>query len=327
MVHKSGWNAKVTAMSRDHALLQAFASELKAQRSALKLSQEEFAHRADVNRTYVAKLELAQNQPTLSVMLRLAVALNNELPDLIQAVMRRYKRSPPEFLDLQADQLAPAGSKSKSNEPNVSSSALIDLTHENSINLDLDHAAWQLVSARNRKVIVEFDVMMSSKLPFIYRMVEIAAVEILDGKVSGSTFHAYLNPGVEVDSNFPSRHKWPHEFLGDKPRFIEIANTLVNFINGSELLTHRDYPYLDQLNQELISAGFASLNQICSNISGAFVLARKLLKIKSPTFEKLCDRFEVDPKQHRLFQGCMSDARILAEIYVKMCPIGEVLQG
>jgi transcriptional regulator with XRE-family HTH domain len=80
-------------MSRDHALLQAFASELKAQRSALKLSQEEFAHRADVNRTYVAKLELAQNQPTLCVLHRLAVALNNELPDLVQAVMLRYKRN------------------------------------------------------------------------------------------------------------------------------------------------------------------------------------------------------------------------------------------
>ena len=91
VVRKSGWGAKVVAMSRDHALLQAFASELKARRSALKLSQEEFAYRADVNRTYIAKLELAQNQPTLCVMHRLASAIGIEVPELLQSVMIRYK--------------------------------------------------------------------------------------------------------------------------------------------------------------------------------------------------------------------------------------------
>ena len=80
-------------MSRDEALLEAFAAELRAQRSALKLSQEELAYRAEVNRTYIAKLELAQNQPTLCVLHRLAGALNNELPELLQAILLRYKRS------------------------------------------------------------------------------------------------------------------------------------------------------------------------------------------------------------------------------------------
>jgi predicted transcriptional regulator len=48
--------------------MEAFAAELKARRSGLKLSQEELAHRAEVNRTYIAKLELARNQPTLCVL-------------------------------------------------------------------------------------------------------------------------------------------------------------------------------------------------------------------------------------------------------------------
>lgn len=94
-VRKVGCAAKILAMSRDDALLEAFAAELKARRAALKLSQEELAHRAEINRTYVAKLELAQNQPTLSVLHRLASALNNELPELLQAIMLRYKRGRP----------------------------------------------------------------------------------------------------------------------------------------------------------------------------------------------------------------------------------------
>ena len=80
-------------MSRNEALLEAFAAELRFRRSAVGLSQEALALRADVNRTYVAKLELARNQPTLSVLLKLAVALGVELPDLIQGALVRYQRS------------------------------------------------------------------------------------------------------------------------------------------------------------------------------------------------------------------------------------------
>ncbi len=74
--------------------MEAFAAELRARRSALGLSQEELAHRAGVNRTYVAKLELAQNQPTLSVLLDLATALGDELPEVIRSALTRYKVRP-----------------------------------------------------------------------------------------------------------------------------------------------------------------------------------------------------------------------------------------
>ena len=72
-------------------LMRAFAAELKARRSELGISQEELAHRSDVNRTFVAKLELAQNQPTLTVLLKLAGGLGVELPELLQVTLKRYK--------------------------------------------------------------------------------------------------------------------------------------------------------------------------------------------------------------------------------------------
>lgn len=81
-------------MGRDELLIRAFAAELKARRAALEMSQEELAHRAEVNRTYIAKLELAQNQPTLSVLYRLAGALDCELSELLQTVVGRYHRYP-----------------------------------------------------------------------------------------------------------------------------------------------------------------------------------------------------------------------------------------
>lgn len=73
-------------------LMQAFAMEVKARRGELGISQEELAHRADVNRTFVAKVELAQNQPSLTVLYKLSTGLEVELPELLRLALLRYKR-------------------------------------------------------------------------------------------------------------------------------------------------------------------------------------------------------------------------------------------
>lgn len=78
--------------TRNPALMRAFASELKARRSAISISQEELAHRSEVNRTFIGRLELASTQPSLSVLLKIATALQTELPDLIAATLARYRK-------------------------------------------------------------------------------------------------------------------------------------------------------------------------------------------------------------------------------------------
>ena len=79
-------------MIRDEALITAFADELRSRRVGLGVSQEELAHRAGLNRTYVAKLELATNQPTLTALHLLAQALDVPLNDLMAAVLARRAR-------------------------------------------------------------------------------------------------------------------------------------------------------------------------------------------------------------------------------------------
>lgn len=76
----------------DLALLKALAAEVKARRTDLGISQEELALRAEVNRTFVGKIELAQNQPTITVLLRLAEGLQTPLPELIESVLKRRTR-------------------------------------------------------------------------------------------------------------------------------------------------------------------------------------------------------------------------------------------
>lgn len=77
--------------SQNPALIKAFAAELKARRHDTGQSQESLALNCEVNRTFVAKLELAQTQPSLSVLFSLAQGLGIDLPDLLSSTLVRYK--------------------------------------------------------------------------------------------------------------------------------------------------------------------------------------------------------------------------------------------
>ena len=65
---------------------------MKAQRNALSISQEELAFRCQVNRTFIAKIELAKNQPSLTVLLKIAEGMDVELPKLIKLTLERYTK-------------------------------------------------------------------------------------------------------------------------------------------------------------------------------------------------------------------------------------------
>lgn len=78
--------------NQDPALLKAFAAELKARRAALEISQETLAHASEVNRTFVAKLELATTSPSLTSLFRLANGLELSPWELVLSVQERYEK-------------------------------------------------------------------------------------------------------------------------------------------------------------------------------------------------------------------------------------------
>ena len=81
----------VRTSTQNLPLMQAFAAELRAQRNALGVSQEGLAHRCGVNRTFVAKMEIGQNQPSLTVLMKISDGLQVPLPTLLEATVERYK--------------------------------------------------------------------------------------------------------------------------------------------------------------------------------------------------------------------------------------------
>jgi transcriptional regulator with XRE-family HTH domain len=65
-------------------LRKALAANLKRIRLAAKLSQEELAHRADMDRTYVSSLERGNYAATVDMLERIADALGVEPVELLR---------------------------------------------------------------------------------------------------------------------------------------------------------------------------------------------------------------------------------------------------
>lgn len=62
---------------------QAFGAALREQRTRKRLSQDELASIASLDRTYISLLELGQNSPTLETIHKLANALEIRISALI----------------------------------------------------------------------------------------------------------------------------------------------------------------------------------------------------------------------------------------------------
>jgi transcriptional regulator with XRE-family HTH domain len=78
--------------SRNQQLIEALAVEVKACRLALKLTQEDLADRAELDRPYISLIEVGRKQPTISVLYRIAAALELEFGEFCSRIDTRYKK-------------------------------------------------------------------------------------------------------------------------------------------------------------------------------------------------------------------------------------------
>ena len=84
-----------------------------------------------------------------------------------------------------------------------------------------------------------------------HRIIEIAAVEAVNRRVTDKHFHVYLNPEREIDEAAQEVHGITLEFLQDKPKFKEVVNDFLDFVAGAELIIHNAPFDVGFLNSEL----------------------------------------------------------------------------
>jgi len=149
------------------------------------------------------------------------------------------------------------------------------------------------------------------------RLIEIGCVEILSRQVTERHFHAYVNPGRDIEEGAAKVHGVTREFLADKPRFAEIAKDFVEYVRGAELIIHNADFDVEFLDLELGLAGAGRLLDHIAKVTDTLALARELHPGKKNSLDALCERYLID-NSHRTLHGALLDARLLAECYLAM---------
>ena len=150
-----------------------------------------------------------------------------------------------------------------------------------------------------------------------HRVLEIAAVEIVDRRLTGNHFHRYINPGRASDEGALQVHGLTEEFLRDKPKFADIAGEFLEFIGGAELVIHNASFDCGFLNRELGLLDLQLIDRFCPSVVDTLKLARELYPGKRNNLDALCERYQIDNSK-RTLHGALLDANLLAEVYLAM---------
>jgi DNA polymerase-3 subunit epsilon len=151
-----------------------------------------------------------------------------------------------------------------------------------------------------------------------HRIIELGCVEMVNRRVTGRTYHQYLNPGREIDAGAVEVHGITTQFLADKPRFADVAEAFLAFVEGAELIIHNapfDVGFIDY-EFSLLGDDLEPLETHCSVVD-TLSLAREMHPGQKNSLDALCRRYRVDNAERDL-HGALLDAQILADVYLAM---------
>ena len=151
-----------------------------------------------------------------------------------------------------------------------------------------------------------------------HRVIEIAALELVDRRLTGREFWTYLDPERPVDPGAFAVHGIGDEALRGKPRFADLAAELLAFLEGGVLVIHNAEFDLAFLDAEIARAGLA-LPPLATRheVIDTLRLARRLHPGVSNNLDALCRRYGVDLSA-RQRHGARLDAELLARVYLSM---------
>jgi DNA polymerase-3 subunit epsilon len=151
-----------------------------------------------------------------------------------------------------------------------------------------------------------------------HRIIEIGCVEMVNRRLTGSTFHHYLQPDREIDAEAEAVHGISNAFLADKPRFEDIVEALLDYLRGAELIIHNAPFDIGFLNNELqlVDPAYKPLTDYCT-VTDTLVMARRMFPGQRASLDALCKRYEIN-NAHRTLHGALLDSEILADVYLAM---------
>ena len=148
------------------------------------------------------------------------------------------------------------------------------------------------------------------------RVIEIGAVELVNGFPTGRTFHQYLNPeGREVHPDAEAVHGIGNDQLKDKPTFRDIFDDFFDFFGEGTLIAHNAKFDMGFLDAEMVRLGKTVFDP--DRVVDTLEIARRKHPNGPNSLDALCRRYGIS-NAHRTLHGALLDSELLAEVYLEL---------
>ncbi len=149
------------------------------------------------------------------------------------------------------------------------------------------------------------------------RIIELGCVELFNRKLTGNNLHLYFNPGRDSHEDALKVHGISNEFLRDKPKFADMAEDILRYLQGAEIIIHNAAFDVGFLNKELELTGRPAFGSFVAGITDTLAMAKEMYPGKRNSLDALCDRLGVD-NSSRTLHGALLDAELLADVYINL---------
>ena len=149
------------------------------------------------------------------------------------------------------------------------------------------------------------------------RIIELGCVELLNRKLTGNNLHLYFNPGRDSHEDALKVHGISNEFLKDKPKFADVVDDILQYLQGAEIIIHNAAFDVGFLNKELELVGRPAFSTHVESVTDTLAMAKEMYPGKRNSLDALCDRLGVD-NSGRTLHGALLDAELLADVYINL---------
>ena len=149
------------------------------------------------------------------------------------------------------------------------------------------------------------------------RIIEIGCVELLNRQLTGNNLHLYINPERDSEEGALRVHGLTTEFLSDEPKFAQIVEDFLAYVQDAEVIIHNAAFDTRFLDHELQLLGREPFRAHVTGVIDSLALAKEQFPGKRNSLDALCDRFGID-NSSRTLHGALLDAELLADVYISL---------
>ncbi|MFT8246132.1 DNA polymerase III subunit epsilon [Roseomonas sp. BN140053] len=147
------------------------------------------------------------------------------------------------------------------------------------------------------------------------RVLEVAAIEVVNLVPSGREFHRVIDPERDVPEEATRVHGFTREMLRGKPVFAQILPELLDFLGDDPVVAHNapfDFNFLDH---EFDRCGVPRIAR--SRMVDTLALAKTRFPGLPNSLDALCRRYGIDNTM-RTSHNALLDVQLLSQVYLEL---------